>query len=120
MIGPISVKAERELFNYLTKNSETIANEVRAIQKMGLTEKDLFIKTIMECASSEDPAIRAAVADVQKSLRGQFDLAEAIKNLKSIIPNEAAMMEDGNGGKLVMAKAGKCLYFSKMYQVLDG
>ncbi len=104
MIGPISVKTERELFNYLTKNSESIANEVRAIQKMGLTEKDLFIKTIMECATSEDPAIRAAVADVQKSLRGQFNLAEAIKNLKSLIPNEAAMVGDGNGGKLVMAK----------------
>lgn len=107
MIGPISVKAERELFNYLTKNSEAIAKEVQAIQKMGLTEKDIFIKTIMECATSDDPAIRAAVADVQKGLRGQFDLATAIQKLKSVIPNEAAMMEDADGGKLVMAKGWK-------------
>ena len=104
MINPVTIKAEKELFNYLTRNSEAIAKEVQAIQKMGLSEKDIFIKTIIECATSDDPAVRAAVTDVQKGLRGQFDLAEAIKHLKSVIPNEAAMMEDGNGGKLIMAK----------------
>ena len=42
----------------------------------------------MECATSEDPAIRAAVADVQKSLRGQLDLGAAIQKLKSLIQIE--------------------------------
>lgn len=104
MINPISVKAEKELFNYLTRNSDSIAKEIQAVKNMGLDEKDLFVKTIMECATSEKPAMREAIANIRKGFQGQFDLGEAIKNLRKLLPNDAAMVKTEDNGTMVMAK----------------
>lgn len=102
MIGIIN-KAEAKLFNHITQNSEAIAQKIQQINKMGLTEKDLFIKTMIEAASSTDPAIQKAIANINAALNSGADLTEPMHAFQKLLPNDAAMMEIENG-VAVMAK----------------
>ena len=102
MIGIVN-KAEAKVFNYITQNSDAIAQKIQRIEKMGLTEKDLFMKTMIEAASSTDPAIQKAIANINTALESGTDLTEPMRAFQRLLPNDAAMIELEDG-IAVMAK----------------
>ncbi len=113
MIKPINLTSEPILFNNLTHNSPKICQEIQNIKNIGLSQKNILIKTLAENMDTSRPEVMEAFKTALELLsQGKFQ--KAIEGLKELLPNEAAMKEFHNSFAIMAKGWEKPILFPKV------
>lgn len=93
---PISVGSDSRLFEQISNNAPQMSKEIRTLKNIGLTQKDVLIRTIAQNIDPKNPKLIEAFDEMFKKLmQGKF--AEAMEGIKPFLPNTAAMKETSLG-----------------------
>ena len=73
-IGPALCRdVDANLFANLVKKSPDVSASVERLRNMGLTQKDILIKTISENIDSQNPQISAGIKGMLDKLMAELD-----------------------------------------------
>lgn len=96
-IGPALCRdVDANLFANLVKKSPDVSASVERLRNMGLTQKDILIKTISENIDSQNPQISTAIKGMLDKLMAG-DSAGAFDMVRGILPKNAAIKETSLG-----------------------
>ena len=102
MVSPINLSQERSLFNRLTNTQQTRTIDMSQLREVGRTQKDIFIKAIVENSNSKEPEVQKALDDMMIGIMNG-DFRSAVEGMKKILPNDASMKQTSLG-TAIMAK----------------
>ncbi len=93
---PINVASESDLFNKISGKAPEMSQQIRTLKNIGLTQKDVLIRTIAQNIDPKNPKLTEAFSEMfNKLMQGKF--AEAVEGIKPFLPNTAAMKETSLG-----------------------
>lgn len=96
-IGPALCRdVDSTLFANLVKKSPDVSASVERLKNMGLTQKDILIKTISENIDSQNPQISTGIKGMLDKLMAG-DTAGAFDMVRGILPKNAAIKETSLG-----------------------
>ena len=97
MISPIGRNQEVKLFNHLTGNAKAIREGVQNLQNIGLTQKDILLRTIAKHSKTGNMEFIEASGRMYDKLLSGVNFSEAVGEVKSFLPNTAAIKETSLG-----------------------
>lgn len=103
MINPISKTAETSLFNRLQNKAPEIQKGIENLKNIGLTQKDILLRTIAEETSNGNAEFIEASRRMYDKLYSGAAFSDAVAEVKPFLQNEAAI-KDTSLGIAVMAK----------------
>ena len=113
MISPITKNAEVELFNHLTRNAQTIREGVKNLTNIGLTQKDILLKTIAKHSRLGNVEFMEASGRMYDKLLSGANFSDAVAEVKPFLPNSAAIKETSLGTAVMAEGWSKPIVFPK-------
>lgn len=113
MINPIRKTPEVKLFNHLTGNAQTIKEGVQNLKNIGLTQKDILLRTIAKNSKAGNTEFVEACGRMYDKLLSGANFSDAVGEVKAFLPNTAAIKETPLGTAVMAEGWSKPVVFPK-------
>ena len=113
MINPISRTAETALFDRLQGKAPEIKKEIENLKNIGLTQKDILLKTIAQQTKDGNVEFIEASKRMYDKLFSGASFSEAVAEVKPFLPNAAAVKETSLGTAVMAEGWAKPVVFPK-------
>ena len=111
MVSPIVNTQEITLFNYLTRNAQAMKEGIQNLNNIGLTQKDVLLKTMAKYSQTKNVEFIEASKRMYDKLLSGASFSEAIAEVKSFLPNDAAIKETSLGTAVMAEDWSKPIVF---------
>ncbi len=113
MISPIARTQEVKLFNHLVGNTQAIREGVQNLKNIGVTQKDILLRTIAKHSQTGNAEFMEASGRMYDKLLSGANFSEAVAEVKSFLPNTAAIKETSLGTAVMAEGWSKPVVFPK-------
>lgn len=81
------------MFNHLVGNTQAIREGVQNLKNIGVTQKDILLRTIAKHSQTGNAEFMEASGRMYDTLLSGANFSEAVAEVKSFLPNTAAIKE---------------------------